>query len=304
MTPQALTPQGFLNLYKLAGWTSHDCVAKVRRILSQKRVGHGGTLDPAAVGVLPIAVGRATRLINYLSSDKAYRATIRFGVTTTTDDLEGEVIAEAPVPHLTLDDVTAILPRFEGQIDQIPPQYSAISVDGKRAYDLARAGQVVDIPIRTVTVYRIEVLAWRSLPYPELEVAIACSAGTYIRSIARDLGDQLQTGAALAHLIRTRSSGFVLEESITLDDLLAGWTAGENLFIPPEQALQHLPLLTLDGETARRWQQGQKVAIAPPTTSLHYRVHGEDQTFLGVGEWIDPTADQPPRLRPRVVYDP
>lgn len=132
---------GFLNLNKPFGLTSHDCVARVRRLLHLKRVGHGGTLDPAAIGVLPIALGRATRLLQYLSHDKAYRATVRFGVRTATDDMAGEVLAADPCPQLTLPEVQKFLPQFLGKIQQIPPSYSAIQVGGKRLYELARAGK-------------------------------------------------------------------------------------------------------------------------------------------------------------------
>ncbi|MEQ8963487.1 MAG: tRNA pseudouridine(55) synthase TruB, partial [Coleofasciculus sp. C2-GNP5-27] len=135
--------QGFLNLNKSAGFTSHDCVAKVRRLLRLKRVGHGGTLDPLATGVLPIALGRATRLLQYMTSDKAYRATIRLGVKTTTDDLEGDIVATASASGLTLETVVPLLQQFQGKIDQIPPMYSAVQVQGKRLYELARAGKTV-----------------------------------------------------------------------------------------------------------------------------------------------------------------
>ncbi|MBD0336189.1 MAG: tRNA pseudouridine(55) synthase TruB, partial [Cyanobacteria bacterium Co-bin13] len=140
--------QGFLNLNKPAGLTSHDCVARVRRLLQTKKVGHGGTLDPAAQGVLPIAVGRATRLLPYLASGKAYQAVIRFGLITATDDLEGDILHQQPAPDLSLAQIQAVLPQFLGQIEQVPPRYSAIQVDGQRLYDLARKGQAVEAPLR------------------------------------------------------------------------------------------------------------------------------------------------------------
>ena len=137
---------GFLNLNKPAGWTSHDCVAKVRRLLNIKRVGHGGTLDPAATGVLPIAVGKATRLLQFLPEEKEYHARVRLGVKTTTDDLEGTIITAQEASQLTLDDIKPILSQFEGKIEQIPPAYSAIQLGGKRLYELARAGEQVEVP--------------------------------------------------------------------------------------------------------------------------------------------------------------
>lgn len=154
--------QGFLNLNKPAGMTSHDCVARLRRILRLKRVGHGGTLDPAAMGVLPLALGKATRLLQFLRQEKAYQATIQLGVSTTTDDLEGEIIVSQPCSKLSLEQVKSALQMFEGRIQQVPPSYSAIQVQGKRLYDLARAGEKVDVPARTVEVFKIEILDWRA----------------------------------------------------------------------------------------------------------------------------------------------
>jgi tRNA pseudouridine55 synthase len=285
---------GFLNLNKPSGFTSHDCVARVRKILRTKRVGHGGTLDPAATGVLPIAVGRATRLLQYLSPDKAYRGTVRFGVRTATDDLEGEVLSSAPCPHLTLADIQAVLPQFLGKVQQIPPSYSAIQVDGKRLYDLARAGEIVEAPVRTVEVYRIEVLDWRSGDYPELDVAIACGTGTYIRAIARDLGEVLHTCGTLAALERTLSNGFELANSVTLEDLAVRVEAGEfegllGTAIAPELALSHMRSLTLPGDIAKRWCQGQKIVDERFEEVGIYQMRHENGNFLGIGEqvWVE-----------------
>jgi tRNA pseudouridine55 synthase len=285
---------GFLNLNKPFGLTSHDCVARVRRLLQTKRVGHGGTLDPAAIGVLPIAVGRATRLLQYLSHDKAYRATIRFGIRTATDDMEGEVLAAAPCPQLTLPEVEKLLPQFLGKVQQIPPSYSAIQVGGKRLYDLARAGIAVDVPVRTVEIYRIEILDWRAasqIPqgsgdYPELDVMIACGTGTYIRAIARDWGDLLNVGGTLSALERTLSSGFELTNSLTLEALAEQIEAGTFAAIAPDFALRHIPPLTLEPETARRWSQGQKIAGDDAVAIGFYQIRHEDGSFLGIGEQV------------------
>src|SRR6478672_6237294 len=220
------TVQGFLNLNKPTGMTSHDCVAKVRRLLKQKRVGHGGTLDPAATGVLPLAIGRATRLLQFLRSDKAYRATVRLGVRTTTDDLEGETLSAEAAPELALESVRAALPQFVGQLQQIPPAYSAVQVEGRRLYSLARAGEAIEVQARAVEVYGIEVLDWRSGDFPELDLAIACGPGTYIRAIARDLGEVLGVGGTLAALTRSESCGLTLADSLSFADLEAQLTAG------------------------------------------------------------------------------
>jgi tRNA pseudouridine55 synthase len=289
--------QGFLNLNKPAGLTSHDCVARVRRLLKLKRVGHGGTLDPAATGVLPIALGTATRLLQFLASDKAYRATIRFGMVTATDDLAGEVLHQVAVAGLDRTTVEFYLPRFLGSIQQVPPRYSAIQVQGKRLYDLARAGEMVEVPVRTVQIYSIEICDWRPGDFPELDVEIACGAGTYIRSIARDWGAALGTGGTLAALTRTRSSGFNLQDSVTLDELRDRIEQNAFAAIAPDLALRHLPAVTLPDETARRWCQGQKI-IGTEAGGL-YRIQDATETLLGIAESIESEAGW--LLRQRVV---
>lgn len=280
---------GFLNLNKPSGLTSHDCVARVRRLLKLKRVGHGGTLDPAATGVLPIALGRATRLLQFLATGKAYRATIRFGVRTATDDLEGEVLSSQPAAWLKRNEVEEHLPQFQGTIQQIPPSYSAIQVDGQRLYDLARAGQAVEAPVRTVQVHHITELDWRGGDFPELDVAIDCGAGTYIRSIARDLGEVVGTGGTLAALLRTRSSSFVLEDSLTLEELAAQMEAGKWVPIPPVAVLQHLEPIVLSEEMAKRWSQGQRLPWAEnqgdDRSPVLVRVQRQTSEFLGIGEF-------------------
>jgi tRNA pseudouridine55 synthase len=294
--------QGFINLYKQPDFTSHDCVGKLRRLLSLKRIGHGGTLDPSATGVLPIALGRATRLLQYLQSDKAYRATIRLGVVTATDDLAGEVISQVPVSNLSLEQVALALKQFIGKLSQIPPKYSAIQVQGKRLYDLARRGETIEVPARSVEVYQLKILEWRSSDYPEIEVAIDCSAGTYIRAIARDLGVALQTGGTLAGLIRTHSSGFSLSDSLTFDQLTEQLQRGTFSPIAPPAALQHLPLVTLSVPVAQKWCQGQKVVgddgVLVNTPVQVYRENGD---FLGIGHQEDVEMLS---LVPDLVYEP
>lgn len=282
--------QGFLNLDKPVGLTSHDCVAKVRRLLRLKRVGHGGTLDPAAMGVLPIALGKATRLLQYLPQDKAYRATIRLGVKTTTDDLEGEIVSTQSGHDWTLDEVLPVLRQFEGTIQQVPPMYSAIQVQGRRLYDLARAGETAEVPVRTVEIYQIQVLDWRPGEFPELEVAIACGSGTYIRAIARDLGDVLNTGGTLAALTRTRSAGFELTDSLTFEELEAQLQQNTFQPVPPTTALQHLVTVTLPAQDAHRWCLGQRLSwnnVSIANSSQPLRVHHENGDFLGIGQVIE-----------------
>lgn len=275
---------GFINLDKPAGMTSHDCIGKVRRLLGMKKVGHGGTLDPLATGVLPIALGRATRLLPYLPSDKIYRATIRLGMVTTTDDLAGDAIATTPAHHITQKMLEDALTDFIGPLQQIPPAYSAIQVDGKRLYDLARQGKPVPVQPRAVEVYDITLLKWDSTgEWPEAEVEIACGAGTYIRSIARDLGESLGVGGTLAQLIRRKSGGFSLTDSLTFEALEAQLEADKFCPIPPEAGLQDLPTLTLTAEFAQRFVWGQKLPIEPQAGYL--QIHHETEGFLGVGEY-------------------
>ncbi len=274
---------GFINLHKPIGITSHDCVYKVRRFLKLKRVGHGGTLDPKASGVLPIAVGGATRLLSYLPHTKTYQALIRFGVVTTTDDLEGEIVSQRSAKHLTSQEIPPYLKRFIGKITQTPPAYSAISVDGVRLYERARKGEVVDVPTRQVDIHSIEVVNWSSGQFPELEVKIACGSGTYIRSIARDLGQLLEVGATLAGLIRLESGGFSLQESLTLEELNQQIAQETFSLIPPEMALSHLQKITLCDLEAERFSQGQKISLIETIPIESIQVHSS-KGFLGIGE--------------------
>jgi tRNA pseudouridine55 synthase len=295
--------QGFLNLNKPDGLTSHDCVARVRRLVRLKRVGHGGTLDPAATGVLPIALGKATRLLQYMQQDKAYRATIRLGVRTTTDDLEGEVIATQSTAGLTLETVKPLLQQFQGTIQQIPPIYSAIQVNGKRLYDIARAGGTAQVPERTVEIYQIQVLDWRPGEFAEIDVAIACGSGTYIRAIARDLGASLNIGGVLASLTRTQSCGFDLADSLTLEELEAQLHETTFQPVPPAEALKHLTAVTLLAEDAHRWRLGQRLSwndtpTNAPTNAL--RVHHEDGDFLGIGQVM--RSESGLLLAPQMVF--
>jgi tRNA pseudouridine55 synthase len=295
---------GFLNLHKLADWTSHDCVAKVRRILQTKKVGHGGTLDPAAVGVLPIAIGKATRLLQYLPEGKAYRAIIRLGVQTTTDDLEGVIIYSQPARDVTIDQIQATIPQFIGKIIQTPPIYSAIKVDGKRLYKLARAGETdatVEVPTRTVQIDSVEILNWTPGDFPEVEVQIGCGGGTYIRSIARDLGASLGTRGVLAFLERNASCGLQLADSITLADLEQQQQSGTFLPVSPSAGLHHLPAAVLnDAELIKAWSQGKRLACdsidsarsIDPARHEYVKVVDDTDNCLGVAKVIETEAGQ------------
>jgi len=210
---------GLVVVDKPAGCTSHDVVARLRRVYGQRRVGHAGTLDPDATGVLLVGLGRATRLLRFLQeAGKAYRGRIVFGVATTTLDASGEVLDQQPMP-ITREDVVAATARFTGDIDQLPPMVSAVKVDGRRLHELARAGREVDRAPRRVHVHRFDVEGFEPGPYPDADVVVECSSGTYVRSLAADLGVALGGCAHLASLRRTRVGSFGLDEARSLDDI-------------------------------------------------------------------------------------
>ncbi len=208
---------GFLNIYKPVGMTSHDVVARLRKITGIKQIGHTGTLDPFAEGVLPVCVGKATRLIEFLNDDKEYLATVQFGASTTTYDREGEVTFTSDMKVLS-EDVIQALKVFEGEILQTPPMYSAIKVKGKKLYEYARKGQSIEIAPRKVIITNIELKSFNS-EQQQAEILIKCSKGTYIRSIAHDLGEKLGCGAYLIKLVRTQAGKFRIENSIPLDNI-------------------------------------------------------------------------------------
>ena len=209
------TPFGFLIIGKPQGVTSHDCVNRVRKIFGIKRVGHGGTLDPAVTGVLPIALGPATRLLPYLPGDKTYKGIIQLGKRTTTDDLHGDIISTNPWPSLDRISLERQLDEFRGSIYQHPPQISSVHVDGERAYKRVRRGEKLKLAKRSITIYELRLLNWDQ-EKGQIQLIIHCSSGTYIRSLARDLGDNLGCGGCLASLRRTQASGFKEDKAIPL----------------------------------------------------------------------------------------
>ena len=222
-------PDGLVVVDKPGGWSSHDVVARVRRLAGTRKVGHAGTLDPMATGVLVLGLGRATRLLTYLvGSDKEYTATVRLGQTTVTDDAQGEVTGAPGCAGLGESALVHALSGLSGQISQVPSAVSAIKVDGRRSYARVRAGEDVDLPPRTVTVARLDVIGSRSVlaadgtPVTDLDVIVECSSGTYVRALARDLGAALGTGGHLTALRRTRVGPFTLADAVTLDELAAG----------------------------------------------------------------------------------
>lgn len=208
---------GFINIYKPKGMTSHDVVSYLRRITKIKQIGHTGTLDPFAEGVLPVCIGKATRLIEYLDDDKAYIGVIKLGESTTTYDTEGEVVETSDKPVM-LEDIEKVIETFEGEIEQLPPIYSAIKVNGKKLYEYARNGESVEILPRKVNISKLEVLNYNSQKR-ELELSIECSKGTYIRSLANDIGKSLDTYGHLIKLIRVRAGKFYINQAVKLEEL-------------------------------------------------------------------------------------
>ncbi|MBM5800222.1 MAG: tRNA pseudouridine(55) synthase TruB [Cyanobacteria bacterium K_DeepCast_35m_m2_023] len=253
---------GFLVLDKPAGLSSHGCVARVRRAYGLKRVGHGGTLDPAVTGVLPLALGPATRLLPYLNGNKSYRGVIQLGLTTSTDDRDGEVLDQRPIPDaLDRSSLEQALTRFRGRIAQVPPQVSAVHVEGQRAYQRVRRGETVALAARMVQIDRLTLLDWDRAS-GRLALEVDCSAGTYIRALARDLGTTLGTGGSLASLRRTAALGFGLDQAVgweALDpDALAAGAPLPALHSPLE-ALRHLPLRQLSDAELGDWRCGRQL---------------------------------------------
>ena len=269
---------GILNVDKPLELTSHDVVSRVRRVAGTRRVGHAGTLDPLATGVLVVAVGPATRLLEYVVGQrKLYEASVRLGQTTTTYDAEGAIVEEQPV-RVEREDVEQALEQFRGAIEQVPPMYSAVKVGGRPLYDLARQGVEVEREAREVTIYRLVLERWQP---PFVDLHIACSAGTYIRSLAHDLGQALGCGAYLAGLRRSAVGPFTTDTAVPLDALTP-----ENLerhLQPLDSAVAHLPRLDLSAAEARALANGQRLArqATQPTADL-VRAYDADGRFIGV----------------------
>ena len=252
---------GFLLVDKEGGWTSHDVVAKVRRLTGSKKAGHAGTLDPMATGLVVVGLGRATRLLRFVQDlAKEYVARVAFGVATDTLDADGAILSREPMP-VTLEEVEAVLPRFVGQIMQIPPMVSALRVDGRRLYELARAGQVVDRPSRPVHVYELEVVGYAPSDYPEATIRVVCGKGTYIRSLADDIAQALGGRAHLASLRRTRSGSMDVElNGYRIADLEQAAVEGrlESLIVVPAAGLADLPSVEADVTMAEAVRHGMQ----------------------------------------------
>ena len=256
----SLAVNGLLNIHKPVGPTSFQIIERLRRLTGIRKIGHTGTLDPLASGVLPICLGQAVRLSEYLSGeDKVYRAEITFGVRTTTDDAEGEIVTREDV-SFGRDAIEVLLPEFTGEITQVPPQYAAIKVAGKHMYDLARQGTPVVAPPRSIRIDRLMLLEWSP---PRALIEVACSKGTYIRARARDLGERLGCGAYLTSLVRTKCGVFAIEDAVAFDALnaAADW---RTYLLAPDVALQAWPMIQLDAASTERIGHGHAVSTPEP----------------------------------------
>ena len=250
---------GFLILNKSKNCTSHDCVKRIKRIFNIKKVGHTGTLDPQVTGVLPLALGSATRFIQYLPQEKSYIGIIQLGIKTTTDDIHGEIIKQKKFPKLTFDDLDDTLNSFRGIIQQIPPQVSSVHVNGERAYKKSWRKEEFTLPSKEVKVESLILKDWNQAN-GQLRIEINCSSGTYIRSIARDLGILLKSEGCLYDLRRTKASGFSEDKSINLDYLINKHNEKDKFIIPIEDALDHLPKIHLTSELdILYWRTGRQI---------------------------------------------
>ena len=279
---------GIILIDKPKDITSFGAVARVRRICGEKKCGHTGTLDPMATGLLTVMLGGATRFSELLPShDKAYRAEFRLGTVTDTLDITGKVIETRPV-SANAAQVAAALAEFVGEIEQLPPMYSAVSVNGKRLYDLARQGVEVEREPRRVTVYSAEILEANESA-GEYAVSVECSSGTYIRTLISDLGEKLGCGAVLTELRRTAANGFKIDSAVTLEALSQAAESGEldRLIIPVDRALEEYPIITVSAAQARRFGNGGELSLErlkyPRTLGL-FRIYDPDGAFMGLGE--------------------
>ncbi|HSI92438.1 MAG TPA: tRNA pseudouridine(55) synthase TruB [Jiangellaceae bacterium] len=288
------TPDGLVVVDKTAGWTSHDVVAKARRLSGTRRVGHAGTLDPMATGVLVLGIGKATRLLGHLAlADKSYLATIRLGASTLTDDAEGEVTGGADPSGVTDEALTAQAALLTGNLQQVPSAVSAIKKDGVRAYTRARSGQQVELDPRSVTVYRFEISAVRREGrYVDVDAVVECSSGTYVRALARDLGVALGVGGHLTALRRTRVGPYGIESARTIDELGAEFTV-----MPlAAAAAAAFPRLDVDEESARRVAHGVPLPATGHGPGRPVAVFGPDGALLSLVE------DRGPRAKHLVVF--
>ncbi len=293
---------GILVLHKPAGMTSNAALQAAKRLYFAAKAGHTGALDPLATGVLPLCFGEATKFSQFLlDSDKAYRSTFVLGVSTTTGDADGEVLASTACPELTEAQVTAALAQFQGEIEQLPSMYSALKHQGQPLYKLAREGKEVERKRRRVTVYELRIEDFRGGEQPEVDVYIHCSKGTYVRSIAEDLGQALGCGAHVSRLHRTMAGPFTEQQAVTLESLEAmkeaeAYGKMDDLLLPMDTALADFPAVELVESSAYYILQGQPVLVPRAPTEGTVRLMVEDGRFIGIGEVLEDGRVAPKRL--------
>ncbi len=290
---------GILLIDKATGWTSHDVVAKARGITRQRRIGHTGTLDPAATGLLVLCLGKATRLVEYMSEqDKTYEGEIALGARTDTDDADGQVIGECqPVPAIEEQQLREIEAQFTGTVEQVPPAYSAVKVNGQRAYSIARKGGELELEPRPVTIHE---LSLEQTGDGRLGIRVACGSGTYVRSLARDIGEALGCGAHLSWLRRVQTGGFLLDEAVSieeLDELGKAGTLGDALRAPDEGVMD-LDAVVVANERGSFLSQGRAIQVRtePWFPAEHARVYRIDGKFTGIGEVTDDGRVRPVKV--------
>lgn len=279
---------GVLNVFKNKGMTSFDVVRKIKFLANEKKVGHTGTLDPEATGVLPICIGKATKTIDYImNSNKVYNVKCLLGVKTTTYDLEGEVVEKSEIQHLTQEEISKVVLSFIGEYDQIPPMYSALKKNGIRLYDLARQGIEIEREARKINIFNISDL---KIDLPYVYMKVACSKGTYIRSLCYDIGEKLNVGATMAELNRCETSIFKQENSVNIEELTK-----ENIqshIISIEEALSFYPKITVNSSFTKLLVNGVNVFDKRLTNekrekNVLYRVYDSEETFIGIGKQDD-----------------
>ena len=292
---QALNRDGVLNLNKPAGWTSHDVVARLRKVLGVRKIGHAGTLDPPATGVLPILVGKGTRVAELLIDwDKEYEAVLRLGQVTETQDGTGTVVLERSTQNLKEETIRSVVAQFQGRLRQIPPMYSAIKIGGTPLYKMARAGRTVERPARWITVQQIEI---QSIQGRDVSFRVACSKGTYIRTLCDDIGERLGVGGHLLHLVRTRVGPLHVGQAVSLDDVEreSALSEGSFSFLSLDVVLGSLPAVVVDPEAVPRALNGALVPVSALTGELGrilpdategkmFRVKDEGGRLLGLGK--------------------
>ena len=265
---------GIVIIDKPAGWTSQDVVSKLRGILKTRRIGHGGTLDPMATGVLPVFVGRATRGVEFFEhAEKTYEATIRLGLTTDTEDTSGTVLEEKEV-SVSEEDFLGVLPKFRGKIQQIPPMYSALKVNGQKLYDLARKGREVERQPREIEIFKLECLEFNGA---EARLLVHCSKGTYIRTLCKDIGEALGCGGCMAALRRVTAGEYTIGDAVTLDELIAAENP-ENYLRPVDSMFRNYPAVTLPPNQEKRCRNGNAFSVTHPDGT--YRAYGQNGDFL------------------------